>query len=184
MQDFWVLLKLYSIFWLKTLERHNFMQWLVVNTLFQEMMDHHSQEDGSRETQKLDPCWKLRLVACMVTMELRLEFGLWAETILTGGLEFLMDPINLWWIRITTTQKFLKISLKNKRYNWMRRILHADQRQKQKQRRELASNSPSIILMNERNWIDIEPGNYSLSAYESSKKVIHLLTFSTSTTRR
>ena len=29
--------------------------------------------------------------------------------------------------------------------------------------------------MNERKWIDIEPGNYSLSAYEISKKVIHLL---------
>ena len=28
--------------------------------------------------------------------------------------------------------------------------------------------------MNERNWFDIEPGN-SLSAYEVSKKVIHLL---------
>ena len=43
------------------------------------------------------------------------------------------------------------------------------------QRREPASCSPSIILMNERNWIDIEPGNHSLSAYEVSKKVIHLL---------
>ena len=29
--------------------------------------------------------------------------------------------------------------------------------------------------MNERNWIDIEPGNHYLSAYEVSKKVIHLL---------
>ena len=29
--------------------------------------------------------------------------------------------------------------------------------------------------MRERKWIDIEPGNYSLSAYEVSKKVIHLL---------
>ena len=29
--------------------------------------------------------------------------------------------------------------------------------------------------MNTRNWIDIEPGKYSLSAYEVSKKVIHLL---------
>ena len=38
---------------------------------------------------------------------------------LTPGLEFLMDQINLRWIRTTTTQKFLKISLKNKRYNWM-----------------------------------------------------------------
>ena len=43
------------------------------------------------------------------------------------------------------------------------------------QRREPANYSPSIIPMNERKWIDIEPGNYSLSAYEVSKKVIHLL---------
>ena len=43
------------------------------------------------------------------------------------------------------------------------------------QRRELIDHSPSIIPMNERKWIDIEPGNYSLSAYEVSKKVIHLL---------
>ena len=49
---------------------------LVVNTLFQEMMDHHNPKDGFRETQKLDPCWKLRPVACMVNTELRLEFGL------------------------------------------------------------------------------------------------------------
>ena len=40
-------------------------------------------EDGSSQprgwiqgTQKLDPCWKLRPVACMENMELRLEFGL------------------------------------------------------------------------------------------------------------
>ena len=32
-------------------------------TLFQGEMDHHNQEDGSRETQKLDPCWKSRPVA-------------------------------------------------------------------------------------------------------------------------
>ena len=42
------------------------------------------------------------------------------------------------------------------------------------QRREPVDYSPSIIS-NERKWIDIEPGNYSLSAYEVSKKVIHLL---------
>ena len=43
------------------------------------------------------------------------------------------------------------------------------------QRRELAGYSHSIIPMNERNWIYIEPGNHSLSAYEVLKKVIHLL---------
>ena len=43
------------------------------------------------------------------------------------------------------------------------------------QRRELAGYSPRIIPMNARNWIDIEPGKHSLSVYEVSKKVIHLL---------
>ena len=43
------------------------------------------------------------------------------------------------------------------------------------QRREVVDYSPSIIPMSERNWIDIEPGNYFLSAYEVSKKVIHFL---------
>ena len=54
----------------------HFSQWPVVKTLFQGKMDHHNQEDGSRETQKLDPCWKSRPVVCMVTMELILESGL------------------------------------------------------------------------------------------------------------
>ena len=43
------------------------------------------------------------------------------------------------------------------------------------QRRELAGSSSRIIPMNTRNWIDIEPGKHSLSDYEDSKKVIHLL---------
>ena len=43
------------------------------------------------------------------------------------------------------------------------------------QRREPAGYSPSIIPMNARNWIDFQPGKHSLSAYEVSKKVIHLL---------
>ena len=42
------------------------------------------------------------------------------------------------------------------------------------QRREPVD-SPSIIPMNERKWIDIEPRDSYLSAYEISKKVINLL---------
>ena len=37
------------------------------------------------------------------------------------------------------------------------------------QRRE-SVDSPSIIPMNERKWIDIEPGNSSLSAYEIRRR--------------
>ena len=43
------------------------------------------------------------------------------------------------------------------------------------QRRELAGSSSRIVPMERRNWIDIEPGKYSLSEYEVSKKVIYLL---------
>ena len=43
------------------------------------------------------------------------------------------------------------------------------------QRRGPAGSSPRIVSMERRNWIDIEPGKHSLSEYEVSKKVIHLL---------
>ena len=43
------------------------------------------------------------------------------------------------------------------------------------QRRELAGSSPRIVLIGRRNWIDIEPGKYSFSDYEVSKKVTYLL---------
>ena len=43
------------------------------------------------------------------------------------------------------------------------------------QRREPAGSSSRIIPMERRNWIDIEPGKYSLSEYEVSKKVTFLL---------
>ena len=43
------------------------------------------------------------------------------------------------------------------------------------QRREPAGSSPKIVSIERRNWIDIEPGKYSFSEYEVSKKVMFLL---------
>ena len=43
------------------------------------------------------------------------------------------------------------------------------------QRREPASSSPRIVHVGRRNWFDIEPGKYSFSDYEVSKKVTYLL---------
>ena len=59
-----------------TAEFSQFRAVAFVNTLCQETKKHHNQEGGSRETRKLDPCWKLRLVAYMVNMESRIEIGL------------------------------------------------------------------------------------------------------------
>ena len=43
------------------------------------------------------------------------------------------------------------------------------------QRRTSASSSTKTILIGERTWTDIEPGEYSLSDYSLSKKLINLL---------
>ena len=43
------------------------------------------------------------------------------------------------------------------------------------QRREPAGSSPRTIPIEKRTWTDVEPGKYSLSDYEISKKLIHLL---------
>ena len=64
-------------FMTKTLEiSHILIQWIVMNTLFQEMMDHHNRKDGFSETPKLGPYWKLQPVICTVNMELRSELCL------------------------------------------------------------------------------------------------------------
>ena len=61
----------------KTLQNsHNFVQWLVVNTLYQEMKKHHNRKDGTKGTQKFGPYWKLQPVGCTASTELRSELTL------------------------------------------------------------------------------------------------------------
>ena len=116
MQDFWVLLRMDSISWRKTLEiSHNLIQWPVVNTLFQEKTEHHNRKDGSKGTPKLGPYWKLQLVAYKVNMEWRSELSLWTKTLLTHGSEFRMDQISLSRIWTTMSSKSQKCSSKNMR---------------------------------------------------------------------
>ena len=58
----------------------------------------------------------------------------------------------------------------------MRVILQADQRPKQNHKDEnLPALSRRTIPIGERIWTDDEPGEYSISDYEVSKKLIHLL---------
>ena len=59
----------------------------------------------------------------------------------------------------------------------MRVILHADQRPKQnhKDEREPAGSSTGTIPIVESIWTDVEPGEYSISDHEVSKKLIRLL---------
>ena len=54
-------------------------------------------------------------------------------------------------------------------------VFAASSKAKAKPQRREPVDVPSIIPMNERMWIDIEPGEPSVSAYEISKNVINLL---------
>ena len=60
----------------------------------------------------------------------------------------------------------------------MKDCAHRSKAKAKPQRWELAGYSPSVIPMNARNCIDIEPGKHSLSEYEVTKIVIHLLRYS------
>ena len=81
------------------------------------------------------------------------------------------------WVRIShVSNKFVIDSNNNDTESPELKVFAARSKAKAKpQRREPVDYSPSIIPMNERKWTDIETGNSSLSAYEISKKVIHLL---------
>ena len=64
------------------------------------------------------------------------------------------------------------------------KVVAARSKAKAKPQKREPVDTPSIIPMNERKWIDIEPSEPSLSAYDLSKKVINLLPQSNVTTRR
>ena len=146
--------------WLKTLE-NNFMQWLVVNTLFQGKMDHHNQEDGSRGNTKIGP------VLEVTTSCLHGKHGV---------------EIRIWSLSGDNTQdqpeeQALQLNVKG--------FACRSKAKAKPQRREPAAYSPKIIPMNARNWIDIEPGkSFSLCVRGFEESNPSSSTFSTSTTRR
>ena len=155
---------------------NNFTQWLVVNTLFQEMMDHHNRKDGFRETRKIGPV--LEVTTSKVYGKHGVEIRIWS----------LSEDNTHSWVRISHgSNKFVMDSNNNNteipQDQLEEHALQLDAkdfvcRSKAKakpQRREPAGSSPRIVPMGRRNWIDIEPGKHSLSEYEVSKKVIHLL---------
>ena len=85
-------LKSDSISWRKTLKNsHNSqIQWHVVSTLGHETKNHLNRKVGFVGTPRLDPYWKLQLVAYKVKMEWKSQLSLWTKTNLICGSEFLI----------------------------------------------------------------------------------------------
>ena len=139
------------------------------------MMNHHNQEDGFNEIRELD---LLEVTTSYMYGKHGIEIRIWS----------LSQDNSHSWVRISYgTNKYVVDS----NYNNTEEVpadLHEDQasqtsvkviaaRSKAKAKPQKRENVelPSTIPMNERKWIDIEPAEPSLSAYEVSKKVINLL---------
>ena len=154
---------------------HNFTQWPVVNTPFQGKMDHHNQEDGSRET-KIGPM--LEVTTSCLHGKYGVEIRIWSligdnthswVRISHGSNKFVMDSNN-------NDTEVPEDQLEEHALQLDAKDFACRSKAKAKpQRREPADSSSGIIPMYRRTWIDIERGKHFLSAYEVSKKVIHLL---------
>ena len=151
------------------------------------MTNHHNQKDGFREIQELDPYWKSRPVIC--TEKHGIEVRIWS----------LRKDNSQSWVRISHgSNKFVIDSnhnitevpadLPEEQASQMKmKVFAARSKAKAKPQRREPVEIPSIIPMNERKWIDIEPGESSFSAceirdFEESNQSSS--TLSNSTTRR
>ena len=81
----------------------------------------------------------------------------------------------MWSIQIKTIRKFLQIHQKIKCHRQVSRLLQPGQRQKQNHKQREPVDTTTTIPMHERRWIDIEPSEQTLAAYDLSKEVISLL---------
>ena len=172
-QDFWMFLKSDSFSWRKTLQiSHNFMQLLVVNTPFQEKIQHHNRKDGSKGNTKNGPAKKV------ATSYLHGKHGV--------EIRIIRDNTHSW-VRISHGSNKFVMNLNNNgtdipedHVEYALQLNAKDfacqsKAKAKPQRREPAGSSPRIVPIGRRNWIDIEPGKYSFSGYEVSKKVTFLL---------
>ena len=157
-----------------------------MNALFQEKKQHHNQKDGLRETRELDPYLEMT-TSCLFGKN-GVEIRIWSLSgdnthswvrISHGSNNFVMDSNN------NDTEVPEDLPEEQASQLKMKDFAYRSKAKAKPQRRE-PGYSPSIIPMNARNWIDIEPGNHSLSlcvrGFEESNPSSS--SFSTSTTRR
>ena len=69
----------------------------------------------------------------------------------------------------------MQIHKKIKCHKQVSKLLQPDQKAKAKPQQREPVDTPTIVPMHERRWIDVEPSEQTLAAYDLSKKVIRLL---------
>ena len=86
-----------------------------------------------------------------------------------------MEQINMWSIQNYNNTEVLANLPEEQASQSSVKVIAARSKAKAKPQKRETVELPSTIPTNERRWIDIEPAEPSLSAYEVSKKVINLL---------
>ena len=113
--------------------------------------------------------WKSQPVLKTSNMELKFESGLWVKTILNLGSEYLMERSNQNNTEIPADPQEDQVPQTSIK------VVAARSKGKAKPQQREPVDTPTIIPMHERRWIDIEPSEQTLAAYDLSKKVISLL---------
>ena len=169
-------------FMTSTLE-NNFMQWSVVNTLFQEKMDHHNEEDGSRNTKNWTRAGSHDqfLAWCSWSSDQNLVSERRQHALLVKNfawIKFVMDSNNndTEVPEDQSEEPALQLDVKDFAY-----------RSKEKAKPQKKGTSPGWLFtkdipIDER--IDIEPGNYSTCIRSFEESDSSSSSFSASTSRR
>ena len=138
-----------------------------MNTLFQDMMDHHNQKGWIQGNTRIGPV--LEITTSYLYGKHGIEIRIWS----------LSKDNSQSWVRISHgSNKFVIDSNNNTEVpadlpeeqasQLIVKDFAARSNAKAKPQRIEPVDLPSIIPMNERKWIDIEPGESSLSAYEKT----------------
>ena len=150
----------------------NFVQWLVVNTLFPDTIQLHNQKDGFKE------------IGPVLEVTTTFQCG-------KHGIE-----IRIWSVGQHNSQSWVRISYGTNKYvidsnhnnteipadphedqtsQTSVKVIAARSKAKAKPQKREPVDTPSIIPVHERRWIDIEPSEQHLASYDLSKKVVNLL---------
>ena len=154
----------------------NFAHWLVANTLHLEMFQLHNQKDGFKEIRELDLYWKSRPVSFQ-HFKYGIEIRIWSVN----------QDNSQSWVRISYgTIKYVVDSNQNNTEipadpqedqvpQTSIKVIAARSKAKAKPRQRELVDTPTFFPIHERRWVDIEPSEQTLAAYDLSKKVISLL---------
>ena len=139
------------------------MQWLVVNTLFQEKKKPHKPKGRTQGNTQIRPL--LEVATCFLHGKKGVEIRVWSLNrdnthtcvrISHGSNKFVMNLNN-------DETEILEDQLEEYALKLDAKDFACRSKAKTKpQRRETAGSSPRIVPIGRRNWIDIEPGKFFL----------------------